>query len=93
MAILIRRTLRRTWAPIFSSLSRTPRPALADLADDPGHSILGAGGSIDVWPPELGGEQVPSAEHIQRPIAVAVVVTVDEAAAAVLAVAVARLLE
>ena len=40
-----------------------PRPPGADLADDAGQFIPGAGGRIDVRPPELGGEEVPATEH------------------------------
>ena len=57
-----------------------PRPPGPDLADDPRHLSDGAGGRIDVRPPELGGEQVPAAEDVQRQIAVAVVIAVEEAA-------------
>jgi Recombinase len=57
-----------------------PRPPGTDLADDAGYFIRGAGGRIDVRPPELGGEQMPAAEHVQRQIAIAVVIAVEEAA-------------
>ena len=57
-----------------------PRPARADLADDARDLVHGAGRGIDVRAPELGREQVPAAEHVQRQIAVAVVVAVEEAA-------------
>jgi hypothetical protein len=57
-----------------------PRPTGADLADDASHFILGAGGRVDVRAPELGREQVPATEHVQRQIAVAVVIAMEEAA-------------
>ena len=57
-----------------------PRPPGTDLADDPGHFSRSAGGRVDVRPPELGGEQVPAAEYVQRQIAVAVVIAVEEPA-------------
>ena len=44
---------------------------------DLGH---GAGRGIDVGAPELGRQQVPPAEHVERQVAVAVVVAVEEAA-------------
>jgi hypothetical protein len=50
-----------------------PRPPGTDLADDTGDLIGAAGGRIDIGPPELGGEQVAAAEHVQRQVAVAVV--------------------
>ena len=55
-----------------------PRPAGADLADDARHLLDGAGGGVDVGAPELGRRQMPAAEHIERQVAVAVVVAVEE---------------
>ena len=57
-----------------------PWPALADLADDARDLVLGPGRGVDVRAPQLGGQQVTAAEHVQRQVAVAVVVAVEEAA-------------
>jgi hypothetical protein len=57
-----------------------PRPAAADVADDPPHLLLGTGERIDVRTPQPGGEQVPAAEHVERQITVAIVVAAKEAA-------------
>jgi hypothetical protein len=57
-----------------------PRPAGADLADDPFDLGQGPGRGVDVRAPQLGREQMPPAEHVQRQITVAVVVTVEEPA-------------
>jgi hypothetical protein len=67
-------------ARIGAQQDADPGPAGTDLADDAGHFILGAGGRIDVRAPEFGRQQVPAAEHVQRQIAVAVVIAVEEAA-------------
>ena len=52
-------------------------PAGADLRDDARNLLLGAIGGILVGSPELGGEQVPATEDVERQIAVAVVVAVE----------------
>ena len=82
-------------ARIGAQQDADPGPARTDLADDAGHFILGAGGLAtglgngaptpfrwpsDVRAPEFGRQQVPAAEHVQRQIAVAVVIAVEEAA-------------
>jgi hypothetical protein len=56
------------------------RPRLADLADDAGHLLDRAGGGVDVGAPQLGRQQVAAAEDVERQIAVAVIVAVEEAA-------------
>jgi hypothetical protein len=50
-------------ARISAQQDLDPGPTGADLADDAGHFLLGAGGRIDVRASELGRQQVPSAEH------------------------------
>ncbi len=59
---------------------RDPGPARSDLGDDPCHLLDCTRRGVDVRAPQLGGEQVPTAEHIERQIAVAVVIAVEEAA-------------
>ena len=54
------------------------RPAGADLADDARHLLDRASRGVDVGAPELGRQQMPAAEHIERQVAVAVVVAVEE---------------
>ena len=55
-----------------------PWPAGADLADDARHLIDGAGGGVDVGAPELRRQKVTAAEDVERQVAVAVVVAVEE---------------
>ena len=55
-----------------------PRPARPDLADDPIQLRFGARRAVDVGAPQLGRQQVPPAGHVQRQIAVVVVVAVEE---------------
>jgi hypothetical protein len=57
-----------------------PWPAHPDLVDDPLDLGHGARRRVDVGAAELGREQVPTAKHIQRQVAVAVIVAVEEAA-------------
>ena len=57
-----------------------PRPAGADLADDARDLLHGAGRGVDVGAAQLGRQQVPAAEDVERQVAVAVVVAVEEAA-------------
>jgi hypothetical protein len=54
-------------------------PALPNLGDDAGDLLGGAGGGVDVGAPGLGGQQVAAAEDVQRQMAVAVVVAMEEA--------------
>ena len=56
-----------------------PGPALTDLGNDACDLLRGAGGGVDIRAPELGGQQVAAAEDIQRQVAVAVIVAVEEA--------------
>ena len=53
---------------------------MPDLSDDPGDLVLGAGAGIDVGASELGRQQVPAAEDVQRQIAVALVIAMEEPA-------------
>ncbi len=53
-----------------------PRPVLADVANDAGDLFRCAVGGIARRGSELGGEQMPAAEDVQRQIAIAVVVAV-----------------
>src|SRR5437763_17062700 len=54
------------------------RPALADAGDDPRHLLDAAGTGVDVGRAQFGGQQMPAAEHIERQIAVVVVIAVEE---------------
>ena len=54
------------------------RPAPADLGDDPRHLLDAAGAGVDVGRAQLGGQQMPAAEHVERQIAVVVVIAVEE---------------
>ena len=55
-------------------------PAGADLGDETGDLLDTASGGIDVGRPELGSQQVPAAEDIERQVAITVVEAVKEAA-------------
>ena len=55
-------------------------PALADQAGDARHLFNRAGGGVDVGLPQLGAEQVLPAEDVERQVAVAIIVAVEEAA-------------
>ena len=54
------------------------RSALPDMGDDPVHFVLGAGGAVDVGTPQLGRQQLAPREDIERQVAVAVVIAVEE---------------
>ena len=47
-------------------------------AADPRYLVERTGRGVDVRAPQLGGEQMPTAEHVQRQIAEAIVVAVKE---------------
>src|SRR6201998_4901546 len=53
-------------------------PAPADLRGDPRHLLDAARAGVDVGRAAFGGQQMPAAEHVQRQIAVAVVIAVEE---------------
>ncbi len=55
-----------------------PRPACPDPADDARQLGLGAGRPVDVGAPQLGRQQVTAARHVQRQIAVVVIIAVEE---------------
>src|SRR5438552_16751014 len=57
-----------------------PRPRLADLGDDARYLLDRAGAAGDVGAALLREQQVSAAEHVERQIAVAIVVAVEEAA-------------
>ena len=57
-----------------------PRPAGADLADDARDLLDRAGRGVDVGAAQLGRQQMPAAEDVERQVAVAVVIAVEEAA-------------
>ena len=57
-----------------------PRPAPPDLGDEARHLLDGARRRVDVGVAQLGTEQVAAAENVERQVAVAVVVAVEEAA-------------
>ena len=55
-------------------------PALADARDDARHLVRRASAGVDVGAPQLGRQQVVAAEDVERQVAVAVVIAVEEAA-------------
>src|SRR5262249_22140113 len=57
-----------------------PWPTATDLRHDPRHLLDRAGRAIDVGPPQPGRQQVAAAEDVERQIAIAVVVAVEEPA-------------
>ena len=57
-----------------------PRPSSANPLDDPGHLLHRPRRGVDVRGPQPGREQMPAAEHVQRQIAVAAVIAVEEPA-------------
>ena len=59
---------------------RTRGQRAADLADDARHLLHRAGRGIDVGAPQLGRQQVPATEDVERQVAVAVVIAVEEPA-------------
>ena len=59
---------------------RTHRPLPADLGDDACHLLDRAIAAGDVGAPLPGQQQVPAAEHVERQVAVLVVIAVEEAA-------------
>ena len=54
------------------------RPAGPDAGDDPGDLVDRAGGPVDVGGAQLGAEQEPAAEDVERQVAIAVVVAMEE---------------
>src|SRR5439155_18550845 len=56
------------------------RPAASDPGHDPGDLLDRTGRGIDVGPPQLGRQQMTAAEDVERQVAVAVVVAVEEPA-------------
>lgn len=56
------------------------RPAKTDLCNDPLDLLARSCRPVDVRAPQLGCQQVPAAEDVERQVAIAVVVTVEEAA-------------
>ena len=56
------------------------RPTAADLANNPCRFRDTAGAAVDVGRAQLGGQQMPAAEHVKRQVAVIVVIAVKEAA-------------
>ena len=67
-------------AGIGAQENARPRPARPDVRDDARDLLNRSGASVDVRRPELGRQQMPAAEHVQRQIAVTVVVAVEEPA-------------
>ena len=55
------------------------RPALADAGDDPRHLLDRPGAGVDVGATQFGREQMPAAEHVERQVAVVVVIAVEKA--------------
>ena len=54
------------------------RPAAANLGNDARHRLHRAVRRVDARAPQLGVQQMASAEHVERQIAVAVVIAVEE---------------
>src|SRR6266699_3595706 len=65
-------------AAVRAQQNACPRPAGADARDHARHLLDRAGRRIHVGAPQLGDQQVTAAEHVERQIAVAVVVAVEE---------------
>ena len=55
-----------------------PRPAPAELANDPRNLLDRTGSGIEVRPPQLRRQQMPAAEDVERQVAEAVVIAVGE---------------
>src|ERR1700689_4810819 len=56
------------------------RPALADLPDDARHLLDGAITARDVCEPLASQKQVPTTEHVERQVAVLVIIAMEEPA-------------
>ncbi len=54
------------------------RPAGADLPDNTRHLLQRAGAGVTIRPPQLCRQEMVAAENVERQIAVAIVVTVEE---------------
>ena len=53
-------------------------PACANLRHHAGDLFDGAGGPVDIGRPQLGGQQMTAAEDVQRQVAIAIIVAVEE---------------
>ena len=62
------------------SRMRTRGQRRADLRDDARDLLHRAGRGVDVRAPQLGRQQMAAAEHVERQVAVAVVIAVEEPA-------------
>ena len=67
-------------AGVCAQHDRHLRPALADARDNARHLVCRAGVGVDVRSPQLRRQQLVATEGVERQIAVAVVVAVEEAA-------------
>jgi hypothetical protein len=67
-------------AGIAAQQDTCPRPAAADLRDNTGNFLDRAGCAIGIRAAQLGRQQVPAAEDVERQVAVAVIITMEEAA-------------
>jgi hypothetical protein len=56
------------------------RPAGADAVDNAADLLDRTRGGIDVGAAQLGGEQMAATEHVERQVAVAIVISVEEPA-------------
>jgi hypothetical protein len=65
-------------AAVRAQQNACPRPAGADARDHARYLLDRAGRRIHVGAPQFGDQQVTAAEHVERQIAVAVVVAVEE---------------
>src|SRR5262245_13682709 len=54
------------------------RPALADVGNDACHLLYGTVRRVEARHTQLGSQQMPSAEHVQRQVAITVVIAVIE---------------
>src|SRR5262245_1375950 len=54
------------------------RPALADVGDDARHLLYGTVRRVEARYTQLGCQQMPAAEHVQRQVAITVVIAVIE---------------
>ena len=55
-----------------------PRPPTPNLRDDACYLLDRAGRRVQVGTPQLGDEQMAAAEHVERQVAVAIVIAVEE---------------
>jgi hypothetical protein len=78
MGLAPRHELVAREACVAAQHNARPRPAGADAGDHPRRLLDGAGRFVHVGTPQLGDEQVPTTEHVERQVAVAAVIALEE---------------